>query len=353
MSVEHQQQTPIPAPRPRPRPQQQQDLSNRRSHQHHHLVVPEVPNDSTTILQKSLTSPGEDAKTFFSAIISPTTSDYDYDAALNSALESKRTVVTPLKGLTLVTLGVEPDNIAQSAVLSGGEDHVHEDNDDEEEEEELVGEQDRVRAHQEDKSYSDSVGDDDGSGEDVLNAVQELRLIHRPQTGNFLILVDQLRAMRRAAETLQSEDVSILNSALTECERVFERHQRFDQILETDPSKEEAMRALYELVKASSKETIALIQDWSTVYHTLQELALRIRTIASAIVNNNTSSNGGANGKSLKLGRKSLFAKKSSSSSSSSSSSAADNNNNNFSNGTITPQFSPEVLRHQHEVYAN
>lgn len=26
-----------------------------------------------------------------------------------------------------------------------------------------------------------------GSDDDVLNAVQELRLIHRPQTGNFLV----------------------------------------------------------------------------------------------------------------------------------------------------------------------
>ncbi|KAF9132887.1 hypothetical protein BGW39_011073 [Mortierella sp. 14UC] len=103
--------------------------------------------------------------------------------------------------------------------------------------------------------------DNNDSGADVMNAVQELRLIHRPQTDNFLILVDQLHAMRRAAETLQSEDVAILNSALTKCERVFECHQRLDQILETDPTKEEAIKALYELVNASSKDIIALIQD--------------------------------------------------------------------------------------------
>ncbi|KAG0272171.1 hypothetical protein BGZ95_012093 [Linnemannia exigua] len=385
---------PIPAPRPRPCPRSQQLLP-----QHQPLlVVPQVPNDSTTILQKSPTSAQGDQETYFSAVISPT-----------SAGGGK--MVAPLKGgLTLITLesnGDVNEGIAKSAAFSAEEDHNAEAEDDDEEEEEeeeeemdeVEREKERVLLQQEDKSYSEwvsnklyrmkhgfhrklqqanDINDDDDNessyiastetpqddgAQDVMNAVQELRLIHRPQTGNFLILVDQLRAMRKAAETLQSEDVAILSFALTTCECVFERHQRFDQILETDPSKEEAIKALYELVHASSKDTIALIQDWSTVYHTLQELVLRIRTITAALVNN--SHHGRPTGKSPKS-RRSLFGKKPLSSSATTAGSLA-NINLNASTATLaggggsraagsmmmTPQFSPEVLRHHHEVCAN
>ncbi|KAG0063227.1 hypothetical protein BGZ89_010054 [Linnemannia elongata] len=353
---------PIPAPRPRPhpqprpRPQTQQTL----------LVVPQVPNDSTTILQKSPTSAQEDEETFFSAVISPT-------ASMRGACGGKD--VEALKGLTLITLDSERKEIAKTAALSADEGHDVEEAKDEEKEEEVCDEKARILAEQEDKSYSewthehDSDCDDDGasiasstespdgytgSDDDVLNAVQELRLIHRPQTGNFLILVDQLRAMRRAAETLQSEDVAILNAVLSKCERVFERHQHFDLILETDPCKEEAVKALYELVNASSHETIELIQDWSTVYHALQELVFHIRTITAGLVSGSSSTTGSGNGKSPKPTRRSLFGKKSAISHASGSSSATvTGQGQGQGSGGVTPQFSPEVLRHCQEVCAN
>ncbi|KAF9904143.1 hypothetical protein EC991_002978 [Linnemannia zychae] len=382
--------SPVPAPRPRPRPRSQNIQQN-----HHQplLVVPQVPNDSTTILQKSPTSAQEDQETFFNAIISP-----------SGANEGEGKKMTTLKGgLTLITLESESKAIAKSAALSVDDEghsveEIKEQNGEEVELDGIEKEKEKVLLQQEDKSYSEWVlnklhrmkhgfqrkpqvndnidqDDDDDSASiastenpsgnddsqaDVMNAVQELRLIHRPQTGNFLILVDQLRAMRKAAETLQSDDVATLSSALTKCERVFERHQRFDQILETDPTKEEAIKALYELVNASSKDTIALIQDWSVIYHTLQELVLRIRAITATLVNGN--SGNGHGGKSPKS-RRSLFGKKTSSSLGSTA-----NINLNGSTATlggqgggiagsmismVTPQFSPEVLRHQHEVCAN
>lgn len=138
--------------------------------------------------------------------------------------------------------------------------------------------------------------------------------------------------------------------------------------METDPSKEDAIKALYELVKASSRDTIELIQDWSSVYHTLQELVLRIRAITTALVNNNGGSGTHASGKSPKSGRRSLFGKKSSMAHVNGSSVHLNNASTstlvNFggqaqgaigSGGArgVTPQFSPEVLRHQHEVCAN
>ncbi|KAF9542553.1 hypothetical protein EC957_001846 [Mortierella hygrophila] len=357
---------PIPAPRPRPQPR------SRSQTQHTLLVVPKVLNDSTTILQKSPTSGQEDEETFFSTVISPV-------AGMRGGKD-----VEALKGLTLITR----KEIAKTAALSTDEGRDVEEG----EKKEVCDKKARILAEQQDKSYSEWVSNklyrmqhgfqkirtlqnqdqdtdcDDGasiastelldsytgSDDDVLNAVQELRLIHRPQTGNFLILVDQLRAMRRAAETLQSDDVSILNAVLSKCERVFERHQRFDQILETDPSKEEAVKALYELINASSQETIELIQDWSTVYHALQELVLRIRTITAALINNSSSATGG---KSPKSTRRSLFGKKSTLSHLYGSSAHVNNTSSATLNGQgaggVTPQFSPEVLRHHQEVCAN
>ncbi|KAG0296969.1 hypothetical protein BGZ96_008005 [Linnemannia gamsii] len=379
--------SPIPAPRPRPRSRQTL------------LVVPQVLNDSTTLLQKSLTSTKEDEETFH-AVISSTINAKDKSAQGKVEKKKKKgeKEVEKLKGgLTLVTLDSERANaIAKTAVFSGDD-----------EEDKMCDEKERMRVLQEDKSYSEWVSNklymmqygfqkpasqqnhkhdkdnddddddaaasitsteapygDNGWANDVMNAVQELRLIHRPQTGNFLILVDQLRAMRRAAETLQSDDVTILSSALYRCERVFERHQRFDQMLETDPSKEEAIKALYELVNASSRDTIELIEDWSSVYHTLQELVLRIRTITTALVNNAGGSGLHAGGKSPKSGRRSLFGKKSSLAHANGSSAHLNNASTATLTGFggqvqgggargVTPQFSPEVLRHQHEVCAN
>ncbi|KAF9933745.1 hypothetical protein FBU30_004546 [Linnemannia zychae] len=347
-----------------------------------HLIVPQIINNSTTLLQKSPVSTGEDddddQETFFSAVISPITSINETESSLmpnNSTLgeddgkDEKQPI--SLKRLTMITLEDSNENdsgndkIVKTATLSVDEEHQSIEQI--VEKVETTDEKERILAQQVDRSYSEwndnasvssskaSCDDIPDVEKDVMNAVQELRLIHRPQTGNFLILVDQLRAMRKAAETLQSEDVGILSSALTKSECVFERHQRLDQVLETDPSKEETIKALYELVSTSAKDTIALIQDWSIVYYALQELVLRIRTITTSLVTN--PKNVGI--KSPKS-RRSLFGRKPSMNSGSTA-----NLNWNASTATlgglgtpiggggVTPQFSPEVLRHQHEVCAN
>lgn len=127
---------PRPHPQPRPRPQTQQTL----------LVVPQVPNDSTTLLQKSPTSAQEDEETFFSAVISPTAS-----MCVGGGKE-----VEALKGLTLITLDSERKEIAKTAALSAGEGRNVEDGE-EKEEEEVCDEKARILAEQEDKSYSEWV----------------------------------------------------------------------------------------------------------------------------------------------------------------------------------------------------
>lgn len=137
---------PIPAPRPRPHPQPRP----RSQTQQTLLVVPQVPNDSTTILQKSPTSAQEDEETFFSAVISPT-------ASMRGACGGKD--VEALKGLTLITLDSERKEIAKTAALSADEGHDVEEAKDEEKEEEVCDEKARILAEQEDKSYSEWVKD--------------------------------------------------------------------------------------------------------------------------------------------------------------------------------------------------
>ncbi|KAF9155055.1 hypothetical protein BG015_011193 [Linnemannia schmuckeri] len=352
---------PIPAPSPHPPPQTEHPL----------LVVPQVLNNSTTLLQKSPTSSQEDEETFFRAVTSPTASMCDEKE------------VEVLKELTLITLDSEKrEVIAKTAALSveeeycGAEEQKAGDS-------EVYDEEARILALQEDKSFQmqhgfqkpasqqnyerdndttsmTSTESPDGlsrSNDDALDAVQELRLIHHPQTSNFLILVDQLRAMREVAETLQSDDVAILSTALNKCERVFERHQHFDQILETGPRKEEAVKALYELVSTSSQETIELIQYWSIVYHALQELVLRIQTITAVLADNSST---GPISKSPKSGRHSFFGRKSSHSRNNgslvhltSTSTATLTGLGGQGGAGVTPQFSPEVLGHYQEVCAN
>jgi hypothetical protein len=122
-----------PIPAPRPRPQSHQTL----------LVVPQVPNDSTTLLQKAPTSAKEDEETF-SAVITSATSIKD-----KSVQDKGGKMVETLKGgLTLITLDTAgSEAIAKSAALS----------EDEGEDDDVCDEKERIRALQEDKSYSEWV----------------------------------------------------------------------------------------------------------------------------------------------------------------------------------------------------
>lgn len=129
--------SPIPAPRPRPRSRQTL------------LVVPQVLNDSTTLLQKSPTSIQEDEETF-RAVISSTTSVKDKSAQKSEKKGRKKgekKVETLKGGLTLVTLDSEGSHgIAKTAVFSTDD-----------EEDEVCDENERIRALQEDKAYSEWV----------------------------------------------------------------------------------------------------------------------------------------------------------------------------------------------------
>ncbi|KAF9432201.1 hypothetical protein BGZ76_011132 [Entomortierella beljakovae] len=166
------------------------------------------------------------------------------------------------------------------------------------------------------------------NNENSLNAVQELRLIHYPQTNNFMTLVEQLRSMREAALALQLEDVAApLIVATEKCERVFKYHSKFDMVLESEPTQHEAVKALYELATACYNDTTELIQDWTLVYHILQELIQRIQSITTAATIAN-----GANGKSPKT-RKSLFSKK--------------------STEEVLPEIPLEAITHQKDVCIN
>ncbi|KAF9361974.1 hypothetical protein BGX26_008146 [Mortierella sp. AD094] len=289
------------------------------------LVVPQVLNDSTTLLQKSPTT--DDDNQAFKAIISPVSAPKDQflkSTNINAQSGEKIKTKEQKKEFTLVV--VPKEDICKSAVMS--DDHEQEEDessarDQKAQEEHIAKELFRLKHgfRREECALPSNRNDT------ALNAVQETRLIHQPQTGNFMLLVEQLQAMRTAAVTLQFENAGPLVSGVEKCERVFEHHQKFDQVLESEPTQYEAVKALHELVAACYSDTIELVEDWALVYHTLQELIQRIQSVTAA-----ASSASGANGKSPKV-RKSLFSRK--------------------STEDTLPQIAPEVLQHQKDVCVN
>ncbi|KAF9017934.1 hypothetical protein BGZ52_004686, partial [Haplosporangium bisporale] len=106
----------------------------------------------------------------------------------------------------------------------------------------------------------------------ALSIVQELKLIHKPLTENFHMLVRQLQHMRGAAYTVHSEDLAYLETVVSKCERVYSSHQAFGKVLEFEPSHDTVIRALYTLVELSAAETTELIQEWAAVYQVLLDL---------------------------------------------------------------------------------
>ncbi|KAI1318846.1 hypothetical protein EDD11_005692 [Mortierella claussenii] len=164
----------------------------------------------------------------------------------------------------------------------------------------------------------------------ALSALQGLTLMHRLHTGNFMMLVEQLRAMRSAAVAIQLEDVDLLRGAVEKCERVLQRHQAFDLLLRSEPTQHDVMKALHELVRTCYRDTTELIEDWALVFHSLQDLIQRLQSISiiHGAVNGNT-----GNIKSPKA-KKSLFSRKS-------------------STGVTHPHISPETLQYQKDVCAN
>ncbi|KAG0037716.1 hypothetical protein BGZ82_001968, partial [Podila clonocystis] len=161
----------------------------------------------------------------------------------------------------------------------------------------------------------------------TLSTVQELKLIHKPLTENFHMLVHQLLHMRSAAYAVHSEDLSYLDTVVSKCERVFSSHKAFGKVLEVEPSPETLIKALYTLVELSAEETTELIQDWAIVYHILLDLC-------NSILSHHTSS---TQYKSPSVGRMSFLKK------------------DHFSQSTASahptsPGISPEILQSQKEV---
>ncbi|KAG0085563.1 hypothetical protein BGZ92_008886, partial [Podila epicladia] len=153
----------------------------------------------------------------------------------------------------------------------------------------------------------------------ALSTVQELKLIHKPLTENF-------HHMRSAAYAVHSEDMSYLEKVVSKCERVFSSHQAFGKVLETEPSPETVIKALYMLVELSAAETIELIQDWAIVYHVLLDLC-------NAILSYHASS---TQHKSPSLGRMNFFKK--------------DPSQSIASTHPTSRGISPEILQSQKEV---
>ncbi|KAF8938728.1 hypothetical protein EDD21DRAFT_422551 [Dissophora ornata] len=284
------------------------------------LAVPQIPNDSTTLLQKPPMS--DDLNVKFKAIL-PSIKDQFLrsveisggDDSADSDKQSKP--IEYPKKYTLITV-TDKDNISKSAVMI----------DDVESKEEVSRAQGDATTDKEDNdeyiernlfrlrhgfAKEEFAQASQHNTSSTLNAVQGLTLIHRPHTGNFMALVEQLSAMRTAAAALQFDDVALFEGAVEKCERVFGHHQKFDQILDYEPSQGGAIRSLHEMVTACYQDTVEMIENWAVVYHTLQELIQRIGTIVAAggaCSSASLSAGVSVSGKSPKA-RKSLFSKKS------------------------------------------
>ncbi|KAF9430902.1 hypothetical protein BGZ94_002400 [Podila epigama] len=287
------------------------------------LVVPDVTNDSTTLLKHS---PTDDVNIF------------------KHTLES-----TPLnkKNPNVVTVLINEEDISKSAIIR--DTHSSQTNDDNnaqlnesvDHDEDVEQDNDSCGANVLDDEYiveklhhlktgfkrCESVLEPEETIDPIaLSKVQELNLIHKPHTENFHMLVEQLQQMRRAAAAVHFEDAAYLDSIVAKCERVYSSHKAFGETLETGPKSEEVIHALYKLVVVSAKDTSALVQDWALVYHVLLDLSQRILYHASGH-------------KSPSLPRMALFKKDSTSSH------AAHSGHGNA--------VTPEMLQAQREVAAN
>ncbi|KAF9117159.1 hypothetical protein BGX27_000008 [Mortierella sp. AM989] len=241
------------------------------------LVVPQVANDSTTLLQKSPAI--DDDQQAFKAIISHVSSSKEQFLKSTNIITKSNEKIRSKEQKEFTLMVVPKDDICKSAVIS--DDHEQE-----------------------------------------MNEIST----REQKAQEEYILVEQLQVMRAAAATVQFEDAGPLVSAAEKCESVFKHHQKFDQILESEPNQYEAIKALHELVTACYSDTTELIEDWALLYHTLQGLIQRIQLVAAA------ASASGVTGKSPKT-RRSLFSKKSAE--------------------EVLPQISPEVLQHQKDVCVN
>ncbi|KAI7829587.1 hypothetical protein BC939DRAFT_11972 [Gamsiella multidivaricata] len=297
------------------------------------LSVPPILNNSTTLLRRLPTS--DEGKTTYLAIPSPVyTSDKNLDdneggrdQFLKSVgikdYEDDEAGLCRSKGhkdmeFTLVIVS-DNDSISRSAVMTedldneepkGSEDDAHD--------EYISNKMFHLQHGFKKEEFAQAIQ----SSENTINPVQRLRLIRRSHTCNFMLLVEQLNAMRTAAAMLQFEHAAVLDLAAEKCERVFMRHQDFDQILESEPSQAHAIRALHTLVKTCCQDTTELIQDWAMVYHTLYELTQRITSLSA-----------GAHPSKASAQRRFLFSKKPAE--------------------MTTPEIPGEILQHQKNVCNN
>ncbi|KAF9960513.1 hypothetical protein BGZ72_006738 [Mortierella alpina] len=298
-----------------------------------HLSVPAVINDSTTLLQTTPTSDEDN----FKAILSPVSTSAAGLDILTSAQVGQAQASPdkqPKHALSIIT-AVAYESITKSAPLGGdAEDYAADDAEDGAEDDEDAAETsreleiaDKLFHLQHGYTKAECCLPAESTGlEPALNAVQVLALIQHPHTVNFGILVEQLRSMRTAAVAMQLKDVVPLELSLQKCERVLARHQAIDHLLETLPTQDVVIKALHGLLRACCKETTELLEDWTTVYYTLQDIVHHVQRALAAQTT-------GASAASTFKPRLSLFTKRSA--------------------HPTFPQLSPEVAQYQGQVCAN
>ncbi|KAF8982275.1 hypothetical protein BGZ46_001556 [Entomortierella lignicola] len=269
---------------------------------HRLLVVPHIPNGSTTLF-KQLPSIDGDIQGLKTTISLHSLPKDQFLKSTNIVTQSGEKKGTEEQKKEFKLLVIPKEDICKTAVIR--DDHEYKEDEvnarDQAALEEYISKQlFRLKHGFRREEYALSTN----SKNSALNSTQELRLIQQPQTSNFMLLVKQLQAMRAVAVIIQLEDVRPLVDAVEKCERVFKHHQKFDQVLASEPTQYEAIKALYELVATCFGDTIELVKSWAMVYHNLQELIQRIQLITFTGI-----SGTGANGKTSKARR--LFSEKS------------------------------------------
>ncbi|KAG0322176.1 hypothetical protein BGZ99_003442 [Dissophora globulifera] len=289
------------------------------------LAVTQVMNDNTVLLQKS---PIDNDVCFKATLKSTNTTSANGDQPLKSAdisvdgkgLVQQQQQQKQQKTFALSTIP-NADDISKTAVMTDDVDLAEEAKDCSADEAYITRKLFLLKHGFKQEEFDQCISND---GEP--NAIQQLRLIHQPQTENFATLVEQLQTMKAAAVAVRLDDVGLFKVAVAKCERVLDRYQQFDQILASEPGQAKVVWALHEMVRTCHKETLELIKDWSVVYHTLQELIQNILAVTALT----TATAGGANGAKSPKSRRSLFSKK-----------AVE---------PALPQLSAQVLQHQKDV---